>query len=380
MADDTGSGGKRSGGGGSGLTILHLATDAYGGYGGIALYNRDVIEAMCADPAVDKVVSVARVQSAPLEPMPDKLTYDLSGLGSIPAYLKAVWRQVRANPRIDIVYCAHINLAPVAWAVARLRRVPWMLCLYGIDAWPRHATRRGRFFAQRADLVCAVSTVTRDRFRSWCPVPLERTMVTPNAIHLDQFGIGPKRPDLLARYGLEGAKVIMTFGRLDPAEQYKGFDEIIALMPELLEARPEIRYLIVGKGDDRPRLEAKAAALGVADKVIFTGPIDEAEKADIYRLVDVYAMPSKGEGFGFVVLEALACGVPAIGSNQDGTQEAVRHGMIGQVVDPDNPAQIKEAILRVIDAPREIPQGLDYYAYPAFVERLQSLIHRLVGR
>jgi glycosyltransferase involved in cell wall biosynthesis len=366
--------------GSAGLTILHLATDAYGGYGGVALYNRDVIEAMCADPAVRKVVSVARVQSAPLQPLPDKLTYDTSGLGSVSAYLKAVWRQLRANPDIDLVYCAHINLAPVAWAIARLRRVPWMLCIYGIDAWPQYATPRGKFFASRADLVCAVSAVTRDRFRSWCPVPLEKTEVTPNAIHLDEFGIGPKRPDLLARYGLEGAKVIMTFGRLDPAEKYKGFDEIIELMPEMLEERPELRYLIVGKGDDRPRLEAKAAALGVADKVIFTGPIEEEEKADIYRLVDVYAMPSKGEGFGFVVLEALACGVPAIGSNQDGTQEAVRHGMIGQVVDPDNPAQIKAAIFKVIDAPREIPEGLAYFALPAFTARLQGLIHRMVGR
>lgn len=77
---------------------------------------------------------------------------------------------------------------------------------------------------------------------------------------------------------------------------------------------------------------------------------------------------------------ALACGVPAIGSNQDGTQEAVRHGMIGQVVDPDNPAQIKAAIFKVIDAPREIPEGLAYFALPAFTARLQGLIHRMVGR
>ncbi|MFN6984312.1 MAG: glycosyltransferase family 4 protein, partial [Rhizobium oryzihabitans] len=238
----------------------------------------------------------------------------------------------------------------------------------------------GKFFASRADMIVSLSQVTLDRFRSWCPVELDRTVIMPNAIHLDEFGIGPKRPDLLARYGLEGAKVIMTFGRLDPAEKYKGFDEIIALMPEMLKERPELRYLIVGKGDDRPRLEAKAAALGVADKVIFTGPIEEEEKADIYRLVDVYAMPSKGEGFGFVVLEALACGVPAIGSNQDGTQEAVRHGMIGQVVDPDNAAQIKGAIFKVIDDPKTIPEGLHYFAFPAFAERIRAALHRLIKR
>lgn len=364
----------------TGLRILHIATDAYGGYGGVALYNRDVIEAMCADPTVAKVVSIARVQSAPLQPLPDKLTYDTSGLGSISNYLKAVARQVRANPNFDLVYCAHINLAPVAWAVAKLRRVPWVLCLYGIDAWPGNASARSRFFARRADLIISLSQVTLDRFLTWCPVPLDRTVVMPNAIHLEEFGIGPKKPELLARYGLEGKKVVMTFGRLDPIERYKGFDEIITLMPEMLSERPELRYLIVGKGDDRARLEAKAATFGVADKVIFTGPVDEAEKADIYRLADVYAMPSKGEGFGFVVLEAMACGVPAIGSNQDGTQEAVRGGLIGQVVDPDDLPAIRTAIIKVLDAPKEIPAGLHFFAFPAFTQRLQAALHRLIGR
>lgn len=360
------------------MNILYLATDAYGGYGGVALYNRDVIESLCADPAVDSVVGIARKQSSDLGPMPAKLSYDTSGVAGTVAYLRAVMRAA-FGARPDLVYCSHINLAPVAWAIATLRRVPWVLCIYGIDAWPQADALRRRLFARRADRVISISQVTLDRFLTWCKVPAERCTVLPNAIHLERFGVAPRNPVLEQRYGLAGRKVIMTFGRLDPAEQYKGFDQIIELLPRLFGQRRDLAYLIAGAGADRARLEEKAAALGVADRVVFTGMVDEAEKIDTYRLADVYAMPSKGEGFGFVLLEAMACGVPAIASGQDGGREAVRGGMIGQVVDPDSPDQIAAAILKAIDQPKAVPEGLRHFAFPAFAERLQRTV-RSVAR
>jgi phosphatidylinositol alpha-1,6-mannosyltransferase len=362
-----------------GKRILVLATDAYGGHGGIALYGRNVIEALCTDPSIDEVLCVPRVQSSELQPLPSKLCYDVSGLGGMSKYLRALGRQLLRRSQIDLIYCTHINLAPVAWAIARLRRVPWAVCLHGIDAWPGQSSARKRFFASRADLVISVSRVTLDRFLSWCPMPAERTLVLPNAIHLDQYGPAPKSPELLRRYGLQGKKVIMTFGRLDPTERYKGFDEIMELMPAMLTQRPELMYLVAGMGGDRARLEEKASALGITDKVVFTGPVDEAEKADTYRLADVYAMPSTGEGFGFVFLEAMACGVPAIASDQDGGREAVREGLIGQVVDPQDGRALEAAILRAIDQPKQVPEGLAHFGYPAFAERVRSAVHDLIA-
>lgn len=360
------------------MHILYLATDAYGGYGGVALYNRDVLEALCDDPAIDSVTAVARSQSSAIGELPEKLHYDTSGVGSLSRYFAAVRRAAFSRQRPDVIYCSHINLAPVAYLIAKMRGVPWVLCIYGIDAWPDRKSASRRFFASRADRVISLSNVTLQRFLSWCPMPADRCIVIPNAIHLDEFGVAPRNQVLEARYGLANRKVVMTFGRLDPTEQYKGFDEIIELMPELLRKRDDIAYLIAGAGADRERLEQKAAALGVADRVVFTGMVDEAEKADTYRLADVYAMPSKGEGFGFVILEAMACGVPAIASNQDGGQEAVRGGLIGQVVDPDKPAEIEQAILAVIDQPKAIPEGLHYFAFPSFKKRVQDLIHAML--
>jgi len=198
----------------------------------------------------------------------------------------------------------------------------------------------------------------------------------PNAIHLDWYSPGAKDPRLLKRYGLEKRTVLMTLGRLVSRERYKGFDEVIEVLPQLLEQKPDLAYLIVGQGDDRARLEAKVEKLGLQEVVKFSGYVDEAEKAAHYRLADAYVMPSSGEGFGFVLLEALACGIPTIGSCLDGGREALREGMLGKIVDPRSREELQRGILETLEAPRGIvPEGLSYFAYPEFERRC----HRLLG-
>ena len=102
---------------------------------------------------------------------------------------------------------------------------------------------------------------------------------------------------------------MLTLARLSAAERYKGIDELLELMPRLLRDIPSLTYVIAGDGDDRPRLEEKARALGVGSRVVFTGYVPESEKADHFRLADTFAMTGRGEGFGIVYLEALASGV-----------------------------------------------------------------------
>src|SRR5206468_8152536 len=141
------------------------------------------------------------------------------------------------------------------------------------------------------------------KFHAWVPSATRHMIVLPNAIHSEWYGPGSKNRVLLQRYRLEGKTVLMTLGRLASAERYKGFDEAIEALPDLAVALPDVAYLVVGDGSDRERLEQKARALGVGDRVVFAGNVAEAEKADHYRLADVYVMPSQGEGFGFVLIE-----------------------------------------------------------------------------
>jgi glycosyltransferase involved in cell wall biosynthesis len=362
------------------LRILMLATDAHGGFGGIAQYNRDVLDALSALDGVARVVVVPRMIDATAAlSLPPKVQYDLRGAIGLLAFIRSSLLQAIRGGGFDLIHCAHINLLPVATLVSRLTRAPLLLAIHGIDAWQP----RGRVSAWLAGrvpaLVVSVSAFTLRRFQAWSGTPDPRTALVPNTIRADRYGLGPKRPDLLARHGLHGKTVIMTFGRMAPGERYKGFDEVIASLPALIRHRPDLVYLAAGDGPDRPRLQAKAQAIGVADRVVFPGRIAEADKADYYRLADAYVMPSYGEGFGIVILEALACGLPVVASRADGTQEAVRAGALGLLVPPDDPQALQDAILQAIRQPKQIPAGLDYFSHDQFTRRLAAALDCATG-
>ena len=98
---------------------------------------------------------------------------------------------------------------------------------------------------------------------------------------------------------------------------------------------PDVVYLSCGDGADRAAPGGESARTSeCTDRVRFSGLRLRAEKADHYRLADVFVMPSRGEGFGFVLLEAMACGMPAVGSQIDGGREALRDGRSATLVDP----------------------------------------------
>jgi phosphatidyl-myo-inositol dimannoside synthase len=359
--------------------ILCLVTDAYGGTGGIALYNRDVIAALAADAANARIVCLPRVAPNPLEAIPARVENDQSGLAGNLAYLRAVIRHARSG-KLDLIYCAHVNLIPLAQLASTLSGAPWALCLYGLEAWtpfPRTLPRSG---VAKADGIVSLSQVTLDRFLTWCSIDPARCVVVPNAVHIEQFAMTAKDPALLAKHGLGGKKVIMTLGRLDPVEQAKGFDRVIAVLPQLIEAEPDIAYLIVGTGGDKPRLEALASEHGVTDRVVFAGFVKEEEKSAYYNLADAYVMPSVYEGFGFVFIEALACGVPCVASNADGGQEAVLHGELGAVVDPHDQTALKAAILEALAKPKAIPERLNYYSFDNFKTRINAALHDIIRR
>src|SRR5207302_9125288 len=124
---------------------------------------------------------------------------------------------------------------------------------------------------------------------------------------------------------------------------------------------PDLVYLLAGDGSDMPRLRQKVASLGLAQHVRFAGMIGEAEKADHYRLADAFVMPSRGEGFGFVLLEAMACGIPVVASVLDGGREAIRYGQLGILVDPTNRSDVMRGIRDVLARDKgRVPEGLEH--------------------
>jgi glycosyltransferase involved in cell wall biosynthesis len=269
------------------------------------------------------------------------------------------------------VICGHVNLLPFACMLARNP----LLVVYGIDVWQPPARRLSRRLVHRAGAVLSISEITLDRLLAWSGYR-GPTFLVPNSIHAGDYGIRPKRAELVAKYRLEGKRVILTVGRLDARERMKGFDEIIDVLPSLPD---DVVYLIAGGGDDAPRLQRRAFDAGVESRVRFTGLFDDREKPDLYALADVYAMPSRGEGFGFVFLEAMASGVPVIGSRTDGGREALRDGALGTLVDPDDRAELRAAILAALARGKRVPEGLDYFSFENFAERVSRAIRSAAG-
>jgi len=362
------------------MRVLALITDAFGGRGGIALYNRDLLTAICSHPACAEVVAVPRLISDKIEKLPEKLSYITDGINNKFRYVKTVLQCVRKNRKFELILCGHINLLPVAYLISLWLKAPILLMIHGIDAWKPVKSLLNKYLIKKIDAFISISDITKQRFLGWAKLDNDRGFILPNAIHPALYGPGPKKSILLNRYGLQGKTVLLTVGRLSAEEQYKGFDEVIELLQELSEDIPGVAYLIAGEGTDRPRLEEKAKALGVSGRVVFAGYIPESEKADHYRLSDVFLMPGRGEGFGFVFLEAMACGIPVIASKIDGSREAVRDGKLGLVVDPENAGEIKSAILQALKYPKgQIADGLEYFFFGNFQNRLHDIINAVMA-
>jgi glycosyltransferase involved in cell wall biosynthesis len=356
------------------LKVLVLATDVFGGTGGIARYTRDFVAAVASYPATAEVVVIPRVIAREPEPLPDRVTYLTAPAGSKSRFVSTVLREAARRPRFDWIVCAHVNLLSIAHAAAALCGARVFLLTYGLEVWVSRR-RLAKLLMERTDAVASISEFTLSKMRQWSPLPLGATFLLPNAIDLSSYTAGAPSADIASQWGLNGRRVLLTVGRMDAREQAKGFDEVLEVLPRLLQENQRLVYLIVGDGSDRARLENKSRDLGIDRSVVFTGYVNESEKLDYYRAADLFVMPSRLEGFGYVFLEALATGLPVIASKVDGSREAVRDGAWGILVNPSDPEELASAIKSALVAPH-VParKELEYFSWGNFEKRVHSAL------
>jgi phosphatidyl-myo-inositol dimannoside synthase len=321
-------------------TMLALVTDAFGGRGGIAQYNRDLLGTLAGGGALSSITVLPRLAPDPIEipggitqerPRGDRVRYAVSAL------------RVARTKRPDLIFCGHLYMAPLARLIARLIRARLIIQMHGIEAWQR-PSRLHRAAVESADLVLCVSRFTRAAVLGWAAIAPERLVVLPNTVGA-AFTPGDGSALRLA-WGLQDKRVLLTVGRIDSRERYKGHDRVIAAMPELVAAGHDVVYLIVGEGDDRGRLEHRACEAGVADRVRFIGAVELPRLIEIYRAADLFVMPSTGEGFGITFLEAMSSGIPALGLDVAGAPDALADGELGSYV---TTAGLAAAIARVLE-------------------------------
>ena len=260
---------------------------------------------------------------------------------------------LRAGGRRPVLVIAlHPHLAPVV-AAMRLRSMKFrsIVFAHGVEVWQPLGWPRGPAL-RNANLVIAPSRDTAQHLISEQKIRAERVQCL--AWGLDpEFEARLRAPVSLQRPAQfpERARIILTVGRWDPAERYKGADTLISSLPRVLQAVPDAVLILVGDGEDRPRLEQLARESGVADHIHFLHGLTQEELFACYAHCDVFALPSRGEGFGLVFLEAMANAKPVIGGAHGGTPDVIEDGVSGILVPHGDAAILSTALVSLLADP-----------------------------
>lgn len=258
----------------------------------------------------------------------------------------------------------------VAWAVARLTFHKLVIYAHGeeLTTWGKGRKYRAMRFALRhADKVIANSEFTCDELLKM-DVDSERIKLIYPGVDVERFRPGLPCDDLKRSIGLAQAQtLILAVGRLS---RRKGFDTVIRALRRILDEGFDVRFALIGIGEDMGYLKKLAHELGVDDRVDFLGHVPMVDLPRWYNACDVFLMPNREingdtEGFGMVFLEAAACGKLAIAGCAGGTGAAVLHGETGFRVDGSDEREIVERLEQLI-------------ADPALRERLGDNAHRRV--
>ena len=258
-------------------------------------------------------------------------------------------RALRASRRgARVVIAAHPNLAPVVLAMRLVRpRLRSIICTHGIEVW-EPLPRLRRFALRRANLILAPSRETAERAASAQNLPAPQVRRLPWALDPEFAARAATHGILNVPMGYPAGRVILTVGRWESSERYKGMDHLIAALPRLLTDHSDLHLIAVGEGDDRAWLENLAEEHGVSLHVHFFSGLTQEELSACYAACEIFALPSRGEGFGLVYLEAMAYGKAVIAGAHGGAPEVVEDGATGYLVPHGDVPQLANALATLL--------------------------------
>lgn len=276
-------------------------------------------------------------------------------------FLRACWPHLR---RADAVFAMNVAYGGVLGLLARrLRPRPYVAFAYGYEflkfqGWPLVARLLRRVY-RRAAAVIAISRFTRGRLLEFGVPPSAVSVVLPGApgpptVSENDLEEVRHRFVLDGRNGGTPPRVILAVGRF---VRRKGHLTLVRALPQILERHPESILVLVGRGPEMSVVAKTAWKLGVRDHVLLPGSVSDGDVQALYRICDVFALPTgnaaKGhvEGFGLVFAEAAAHGKPVVAGRSGGVEDAVLDEETGLLVEPDDPEALADAILRLLDDP-----------------------------
>jgi phosphatidylinositol alpha-1,6-mannosyltransferase len=322
--------------------ILALQSTTFGAYGGIPAYNRLICRAL-NELDENGLVLIATDTKSDIEgPSNEFPKLQLHAFNKNRTALTQGFLSLALNHEVDLILVGHVNYAPLAWGLKRFRpKLRYGVMLYGIEAWRPLSTLRRRA-VQGADFLISISEYTKQQAVESNRLQSDRVHLLSNAIECAR--ITPLEADVPASPAEVGTR-LLSVCRLDQSEQYKGVDKVIECLPDLAKRVPDVQYTVVGGGNDLERHRALAEKFGIESHVRFLGFIADEALAACYRECDVFVMPSAGEGFGFVFLEAMKYRKPIVAARSGGAPEVVREDLNGKLVDFGNQHQLLEALV-----------------------------------
>lgn len=365
----------------AGKTVLLALSAAFGVPGGIEMYGRLLIKAsieIASKTGGRSAILILNDRPADIDTRYTSGHAVSACSGSKVRFVASLVRLV-LTVRPDVIILGLVNFGSLSLLTRPLcpRSEHWFMT-YGIEVWRRLPAIR-RAALRRAERVLAISGFTRSEAIAHNRLDPGRVCILPCA--LDPVWAG-EHADESHRAPVGHRPTLLTVARLASSERYKGVEQVLRALPEIARRVPDVRYVVVGDGDDRSRLEALAAELEVSSVVEFRGRVDSDSLGRAYAECSLFIMPSRREGFGIVFLEAGYFGKPAVAGRHGASPEVVRDGETGFLVDQDDIAGIARAAASLLkqyerrarmgSAARDLV--ISQYTFERFSERLSDLL------
>jgi phosphatidylinositol alpha-1,6-mannosyltransferase len=255
--------------------------------------------------------------------------------------------------RPNLVIVDHLHLSVIPYMLRWLIHTPYVVTCHGIE-FDQGVTKLRSAAFRHAAVRLTNSHYTADRLRQMFP----GVMIAPCELALDDLGMPGEAdielPLLSDAFGVMrpfGQQAVLIVSRLSASERYKGHDQLIQVMPAIARSVPGAQLVVAGSGDDLERLKAQARDSGAGQAILFAGFVAPALLSSLYSRCRLFAMPSRGEGFGLVYLEAMRFAKPCLASRVDAGGEVVVNGQTGILVDPGNLREIQTGVERFLSDP-----------------------------
>ncbi len=254
--------------------------------------------------------------------------------------------KVIRDEKPEIIH-AHTRVAQVLGRVAGiLAGIPMVSTCHGL--YPLHPGRR--YFSCWGNRVVAISKSVENLLLNdyHLAVPNEVSLI-PNGVETARF-LKPvpeqQRDDYRQRHGIWGDPIIGSVARLSPV---KGLDLLLKVLPSLVKKHPNLQLLLVGDGPEKEPLIRQAYALGMERHLILSCAVSQTQLP--LSLMTVFAAPSRQEGFGLAIVEAMAAGVPVVASDTGGPAEIIENGKTGLLIPVGDADALEQAIDSLLSDP-----------------------------